>query len=611
MAIRGRAGGISWTRESQLQWSQRVARSAGEPFPVQLDSPPASTDGTRGPLTVGRRERSPQHFLSVFVAASLLTTTLATVVSAPPVGEALAFSAPSRPKVVNVDTSASSFALRASPAASTDVARRPIQFEARRPAQVVDTTPRGQPLTLRGVAVQALPVGKAAPAIALAPVHALPGTTAGMPLTLRAAVVQALPPGEASHVGTPAAWRIQSDTTEGQPLTLLTPPASALPPGRGLFVAPSQRPHQRATLAWRPEGAPAVDTGPLPIGAQSSMAPPKLKWLPAEESAGTPKTLYIDDTYASTTLTESAPSLRRPGADTSQGAWALTHPAAAVPLPPGEAVHVASLPRPWIVVAASQSSWILRIPAQAAPPGEAAYAAPPRALWQVVDTSQGLPCVLQLAAQALPPGEASYVAPPDQRRAVVDTTRGQPAPLQFIQVPLPVGQAAHVATPDARRAVVDTTQRTPKALTQDAQAPVGEASYVSTPRELRIFSETSASTPVAITGAPVPPPIVNLQQTAPDRVRRVTDTTQSAWAVTHPLPPLPPGKVSFVGAPRWVWLNGSTTYESPQVAIQAVPVAGTFGPAGYGYQRPRIHVHRPASPDSARPGSPNTRRGRQ
>lgn len=678
MAIRGRAGGTRWTRESQLQWSQESVRAAGEPLPVQL--PAASTDGVRGPLSVGRRERSPQHFLSVFVAASLLTTTLAGGV-APSDAQARTptFSLKQERTLHQVaDTSRGMPAtLRMVVAAALPVGESaPTVLPSRR--ATLAATDAGQPLALKGAAIAAIPPGEASFASAPASLRVLASTSASTPkpLTLDAQ----LPVGEAAHVGTPRERRVVSDTAEGQPLTLQAPPAAPppgqmawvqtptrfsqqtvrmhradspaaaapeLPPGKTAQLAPQARPHlpadgtadqpvvlktpiaapppgravhvapatyrwQATPILWRRLGTPAVDTGPLPVGQQSSIAPPKLKWLPADESAGTPKPLYIDDTYACTNLCDSAPTLRRPGPDTSQGSWALTHPAAAVALPPGESLQLAPPARQWTLAAWSQSAWPLTVPAQALPPGEASFVAAPRAVWRVVDTSQSQPGTLRLVLASVPPGTALQVAALDQRRVLADTSQEAYPLLQPAVVPaLPAGASSFTATPRQLWAVVDTSQETPKTLTADAQLPVGEASAVSTPRERRIASETSSSTPVAITGAPVPPPIVNLPYPVPDRVRPVADTSQSAWAVTHPLPPLPPGKVSFVGAPRWVWLNGSTTYESPPVAIQNVAVGGIPGPAGHGYQRVRIHLHRPGMTDTARPRSPNTRRGRQ
>lgn len=479
------------------------------------------------------------------------------------------------------------------------------------PRALGDDTSQAQPPTLRAV-VAPLPPGRTVQLAPQRPPYQQEALLHRPDVDASAQAPTPLPPGATIQIAPPLPRNV-ADTSRGTPSTLLPVVVAAMPPGRAVSLPPISSEWQATPLSWRPEGAPAVDTGPLPVGQQSSIAPPKLKWLPADESAGTPKPLYIDDQIPGSNLYEqvSAPDAKRVVVDTSQSSPRALLPVVVAAAPPGKASHVNVPERKWLPAEESQG---IPKPLQpdATQPFVTSTIAPPDARRTLSDTSSDAwPLLASVAAPALPVGQSSRS---DFMRVPLcpgDTSRGTPLPLWTAIPPAPPIVNAPPAGPvHAVFLTSDSTRGTPKTLTQDAQTPIGKASAVSTPCERRIPADTTAGTSAALL---VPlPPVVNLPYPTPDAVRRVADTSQSAYALAHPLPPLPIGKVSYVAAPRFAWQVVDTSQSKAFQLGDGIPsIVTTPGPAGGGFRRPFHDYVRSRSPDTHRGSSPNTRRGRR
>lgn len=120
-----------------------------------------------------------------------------------------------------------------------------------------------------------------------------------------------------------------------------------------------------------------------------------------------------------------------------------------------------------------------------------------------------------------------------------DTTRGQPVTLQVIIPAAPLVNPPHFSPLRAWFQPEDGSAGTPKALYADAQKPFFVAPH--------------------------------LAKLEPRDIAPPDDASQIAWASLRTPLPLPPGRVAFVAAPRWAWLNGDTTQQTPPVASGAVP----------------------------------------
>jgi len=200
---------------------------------------------------------------------------------------------------------------------------------------------------------------------------------------------------------------------------------------------------------------------------------------------------------------------------------------------------------------------------------------PPKSqLVQNADTTRGSPKGLLADAQL--PFQALKVTAPDRRRPVTDTTKGQPLTLKAAVAPVVVPpHFAPPPRPDRNRLPPDTSRG---AINADAQAPAGESAAWAPIALVRNVVDTTQSQPLTLQ-AIVPPfvpaphigplrfwwqppdtswsaakaiiadaqlPFQITQQTAPDRIRPVVDTSESAYALQNAVV-IPP----FVPAPHY------------------------------------------------------------
>lgn len=348
----------------------------------------------------------------------------------------------------------------------------------------------------------------------------------------------ALPPGAATPTIAPQRRALGEDTSSAWTPPVVVPPAP--PPGK---AALDPAPHRRAINApwlWRPEGAPSIDYGPTPIGKQSSAMPDRVRWLPADTSGRTPYLLPYSGEVPAVNgyLHQPAPYLPRHVTDTSAG---MPHALRLMPLPAGTSAETLPIERrPWTG---------LQLPWQKLP---------------LLDPSIG-------AEQ--PPGRATTAYRPERRVLLPETSLGR---VQAVSVPvaLPPGQAALFHVERRPRIVTsDTSHGLPLAPPAGTPAPVGAQSLASAPTRPQQPAALDTGTPHALRQPAQPIPSMAAQGAPADARRLALDTSQGAYALTYAPIPLPPGAASFVGAPRRLWLNASTAWESPPVAIQGVAPA--------------------------------------
>ena len=261
--------------------------------------------------------------------------------------------------------------------------------------------------------------------------------------------------------------------------------------------------------------------------------------LNADTSRGTPKTLTLDVLRPAQLEPLSAPQRLWPVTDTSWGTpKTLTDVALQLRGPTFSTLH--RLPSVW------NTSQGFTPPATLLPPAPIAQtASAPLLLWRPSDTSTGftppstvsnvqvrgptfatlhrLPAVvdtsrgytpLTVIAPALP-GNLSFQSP-DRIRSVTDTSQGTNFSLLAL-VPPPIIPPEMLAAPAYQHRYADTTRGF------SPLDPVGAKQTASAPERTRYLSDTSKSAmpPAA------PAPLVNPPGYAVDRVRPVTDTSQS------------------------------------------------------------------------------------
>jgi hypothetical protein len=329
-----------------------------------------------------------------------------------------------------------------------------------------------------------------------------------------------------------------------------------------------------------PAAPPGAHWGTPLVDARARIA------VNANTSAGMPKTLYADKQLP----------VRNP-------AW----------VPPGAQPRAGWLP------ANTSAGTALGLKTVIVPPPAgtvAPFLGPQRFWWQPPNDSRGTPKTLIFDAQL--PVRNPPIPLVDDWRAVTDTSRGTPVELfPVIAAALPPGTETWVSVPTYLWKTADTSAGTPKTLIRDAQAPVFNPAWVppnAAPVAGWIPANTSAGTALGLKAVIVPVPvgtvapflgpqrfwwqppdescgmpktlfadaqlpIRNPIYNAPDLVRSVVNTAQSAYPLTHVvvLVPLPPGDATPTFLPQWTWINANTTVQTNFVLPPILPPP-TLGP---------------------------------
>lgn len=287
----------------------------------------------RGPLYVGRREVAPVLQLGALAVTSLLATTLAT---APlPVGaQSFPLQVRFAPGLTpNADTS------HGTPKTLTADAQLPFRVlpqSVADPIRPVTDATRGTSLALITVPAPFVPVLHSAPARSLW----LPGDeSVGSPKGLIPDKQLPFPPQVQTQ---PDRLRPVVDTSQDTPKPLIADKQAPF------FVAPPPGPIATPYLPFDTslEMQASLRTLVPPFVPGPHYPPPRLLWLPADESAGTAKPLFADKQLPFSNPPIPALDKQRIVVDTSQAAYATTKPIVVVALPPGLALSFASLQYP-------------------------------------------------------------------------------------------------------------------------------------------------------------------------------------------------------------------------------------------------------------------------
>lgn len=345
-----------------------------------------------------------------------------------------------------------------------------------------------------------------------------------------------------------------------------------------------------------------------------------IKWLSADSSRGTAKTLFDDAQLPIGDLPQwDAPDWQHQVSSTPQGSPLVLrdvivppftvepHFVPAVPqrvLDDTTAGMVVELrPTPFVPAVwqgvqryprgvSDTTRGAINVDAQA-PIGEAAAWAPIALVRNVVDTTQEQPVTLQtvvVASTAVTRGLA-FAKAPTAVRNVEDTSQGSALTLQVVAPPVVVSQGPSTQRRPWQPA--DTSQESGKVLIPDAQLPVGESATWAPVALVRNVVDTTQKQPITLQVIVVPPPIVNavgygpvhrwfqpfdgsegtakvlipdqqfpvgenVQLTPPDRRRPVADTSGSTPVGLFP-DVLPIGESVWIGPHRVPVLPADTT----------------------------------------------------
>jgi hypothetical protein len=253
----------------------------------------------------------------------------------------------------------------------------------------------------------------------------------------------------------------------------------------------------------------------MPVGHNTPhQAPIATKWQPIDTSRGTPKALYLDP---------GKPFFNPPHIAPQRALWQPADTSQSTPKPLyGDAFTLlissysfSARDRIYQPIDTSRGS-PLALLAQAAPFIPAPHLAPIRVLWQPADTSASTPKALTTEAVApffnLPPFQIARPA------SVSDTSFGTPETLRAAQ--LPFIPPAHYAPVRVLWQPEDSSQATPKPLYADALVPISNAPQFLFDR-IRSVSDTSQSSSVALlTGIPPVPKPVHVRHGGDDAPRK-------------------------------------------------------------------------------------------
>jgi hypothetical protein len=346
-------------------------------------------------------------------------------------------------------------------------------------------------------------------------------TSQGMPAALAASIPAASNQPRAAVVSNGKTWPAQAaaDALKGTPITLLgaTPPPPVVNPP--LFAVD----RVRATTDTSQSAFAAVNTvvvvqNPFTVAPQLVVA---LNRTTPDTSQGTPKALYGDQQPPLVQAPFTAPDRLRPVTDTSTGSSVAMLSAVVPPV-----VNLPTLTPDKIrqTLADTSQRVVNGLTPDAQPPlVNPSYTAPDR-LRPVTDTSTG--SSIALVSAVVPPVVNLPTLTPDRiRQTLADTSQRVVNGLTPDQVP-PLVNPAYTA-PDRLRPVTDTSQSAFAATNTIVLPPFVVLAQPAPERPRAIFSETSEGTPKVLY-ADQTPPLFNAPYTAPDRIRPVTDTSQSS-----------------------------------------------------------------------------------
>jgi hypothetical protein len=242
--------------------------------------------------------------------------------------------------------------------------------------------------------------------------------------------------------------------------------------------------------------------------------------------------------------------------------------------------------------------------AVAAPFSPAASLLVDRVRWQPADTSRSWPHFYEGDGDGLDPfWQYEQQTAPDRVRPVADTSQGafalvnapvlppvptnlqQPAPQRFQFQPADTSRSTGKAlysdattpffiephtAPDRVRPVADTSQSVSEVLlpAPPPLLPPGQATPQSAPQRVWFQPADTSQSSAKATYADTTLPVQDYQQTPPDRVRAVADTSQSAYALINaPAPTAPAGQATPQSAPQRFQFQPADTSQSTGKAL--------------------------------------------
>jgi hypothetical protein len=449
----------------------------------------------RGPVVVNRREPPIQQAV-LWVAGSLLLTTLAAIPSAPVGAQSFpsVVQHPSHRLGTNLDTSQSSTTalIRALPEKPVGETAPFVTVESRKLRYLGPDSSGRSPLYARADPV--IPLGRINAPHSAPDAHAvrmpLGDTTQDQPTTLKAAIP--LPPFvPAPFVQAPRYPHTVVDTTQDTPSTLRV---EALPVGVAWTYTPPDRVRSVAdSTAGMALGLRGVIVVPPPFVPPPDMELVRYPHTVTDTSQDTPSTLRTEALPVGA-ISSMAPDRLRPVSDTSAGTPAPLRAIVAPPFVPAPDVPV--LRRPWL--------------------------AP--------DSSAGTPKPLLGDAQR-PVGAAQVASAPAGTRALPETSVGPFLGLAVV-LPAPFTPAPHYAPAFYPRQPADTTADTPLGLL--AQVPFTAAPHMAPVWRPRLTADTSSGSSLGLRARSALPPFIPAPHIPPYRYPSLpADTTYGTPIVTQ------------------------------------------------------------------------------
>lgn len=392
----------------------------------------------RGPLFSNKREVAPVLGVTVaFAMSSLLVTTLAIGVIAPPPG-AQAFPAPgTHPAHIfaqNQDTTCDSpSTLRADKQLPFFNATHFVQRQHGRVEWLNQDESSGSPKgLLKDAQLPVFVVPHFAPNVKPIAQWLPADTTQDTPKGLT--TDKQLPFFVSTNPARPQQHRDESapdDTTQQFSLVLRTVVAAPFVPGPSFQV-----PQLLSLGADTSQDTPLSILSGLPPGGSVSLSPLRYWWQPDDSSAGIPKPAFADATAPTFVAPQFQIYWLRPVMDSSSGT-------------PKGLITDAALP--------------VRVPTYGSPE--------PRR--SVVDTSAGSPAGLRAAVAPIVPVQGLSV---DRRATLADTSLGMAAPLRAVVPPLPPGAVVYVSPAWSWWQALDVSMSSAKTLYVDVKPAIATPS---------------------------------------------------------------------------------------------------------------------------------------